>query len=42
MVLAACSVPVDPLTDEDAPDLPAGQVPYDGDDTPFAAAKIGT
>jgi hypothetical protein len=42
MVLAACSVPVYPLTDEDAPDLPPGQVPYDGDDVPFAAARIGT
>ena len=50
MVLAACSVPVYALTGDDAPDLPAGQVPDDGivtwrftwDDVPYAAAKIGT
>jgi hypothetical protein len=30
VVLAACAVPVYPLTGEDAPDLPAGQVPDDG------------
>jgi len=30
MVLVACSVPVYALTGDDAPDLPAGQVPDDG------------
>jgi hypothetical protein len=30
MILAACSVPVHPLTGEDSPDSPAGQVPGDG------------